>query len=105
MKTIELNKDNFEQTLKQSSGPVLVDFWAEWCGPCKMIGPVLEEIATETADRATIAKINIDEEPELASQFGVQSIPTLVVFRGGTEQDRLVGIAPKRTILEKLQLN
>ena len=105
MKTIPLNKDNFEQTLNQSDRPVLVDFWAEWCGPCKMIGPVLDEIAAETGDRATIAKVNIDEEPLLASRFGVRSIPTLVVFRGGTEQDRLVGVAPKKAILEKLKLN
>jgi len=105
MKTIKLNQDNFEQTVNQSDRPVLVDFWAEWCGPCKMIGPVLDEIAAETGDRATIAKVNIDEEPLLASRFGVKSIPTLVVFREGTEQDRLVGVAPKKSILEKLKLS
>ncbi len=105
MKTINLNKDNFEQTLNQADRPVLVDFWAEWCGPCKMIGPVLEEIAGEAGDRATIAKVNIDDEPLLASRFGVTSIPTLVVFRGGKEQDRLVGVAPKKAILDKLKLN
>jgi len=105
MKTLKLNSDNFEHTVQRSEGPVLVDFWAEWCGPCKMLGPVLEEIAGETADRATIAKVNIDEEPELASRFGVQSIPTMVVFREGAEQDRLVGLAAKKAILEKLKLN
>lgn len=105
MKTLKLTKDNFEETLQTSDGPVLVDFWAEWCGPCKMLGPVLEEIAAESGDRATIAKVNIDDEPELASRFGVQSIPTLVVFRKGAEQDRLVGLAPKKAILEKLQRN
>ena len=105
MKTLKLDKTNFDQTLKQSEGPVLVDFWAEWCGPCKMLNPVLEEIASESGERATIAKVNIDDEPELASRFGVQSIPTLVVFREGSEQDRLVGVAPKQAILQKLQLN
>jgi thioredoxin 1 len=105
MKTIKLTKDNFESTINQSDRPVLVDFWAEWCGPCKMIGPVLEEIAGEAGDRATIAKVNIDDEPLLASRFGVRSIPTLIVFRAGAEQDRLVGVAPKKAILEKLKLN
>lgn len=105
MKTLTLNKENFEETLKQNDRPVLVDFWAEWCGPCKMLNPVIEEIASESGDRATIAKVNIDEEPELAGRFGVQSIPTMVVFRDGTEQDRLVGVAPKKAIIEKLQLN
>jgi thioredoxin 1 len=105
MNTIKLNKENFETTLNQSDRPVLVDFWAEWCGPCRMLGPVLDEIAREIGDRATIAKVNIDEEPELASRFGVRSIPTLVVFRQGTEQDRLVGVVPKKTIVGKLQLN
>ncbi len=105
MNTIKLNKENFEKTLNQSDCPVLVDFWAEWCGPCRMLGPVLDEIARESGDRATIAKVNIDEEPELASRFEVRSIPTLVVFRKGAEQDRLVGVVPKKTIVGKLQLN
>ena len=105
MKTLKLNKENFEQAVAQTDRPVLVDFWAEWCGPCKMLTPVLDEIAVETGDRATIAKVNIDEEPELASRFGIQSIPTLVVFRGGEEQDRLIGVAPKKAITDKLQLN
>ena len=105
MNTLKLTKDNFESTINQSDRPVLVDFWAEWCGPCKMIGPVLEEIAGEAGDRATIAKVNIDDEPMLASRFGVKSIPTLIVFREGAEQDRLVGVAPRKTILEKLKLN
>lgn len=105
MKTIKLNDESFETTVQQSDVPVLVDFWAEWCGPCKMLAPVLEEIAGEAGTRATIAKVNIDEHPELASRFGVQSIPTLVFFNQGREQSRLVGLAPKSTIKQRLALN
>ncbi|HAV63976.1 MAG TPA: thioredoxin [Verrucomicrobiales bacterium] len=105
MNTIELNKDNFESTLQQSDRPVLVDFWAEWCGPCKMLGPVLEEIAGEAGERATIAKLNVDEHPDLANRFGVQSIPTLVFFNAGAEQSRLVGVVPKSAIKQRLALN
>lgn len=104
MKTIELNSNNFDETVRRGE-PVVVDFWAEWCGPCKMLAPVLEEIAGETAGRATVAKVNIDHEPELARRFGIQSIPTLVIFRDGAEYDRLVGMAPKKRILDQLQLN
>lgn len=105
MNAIQLNKENFETNVTQSDRPVLVDFWAEWCGPCKMLNPVLNEIAKEAGDRVTIAKINVDEEPELANRFRVQSIPTMVVFRNGTEQGRLVGLASKKKIVEQLALN
>lgn len=105
MNAIQLNKENFETNVTQSDRPVLVDFWAEWCGPCKMLNPVLNEIANEAGDRVTIAKINVDEEPELANRFRVQSIPTMVVFRNGTEQGRLVGLASKKKIVEQLALN
>jgi len=105
MDPIKLNQENFETIVAQSDRPVLVDFWAEWCGPCKMLNPVLKDIAAEAGGRVAIAKINVDEEPELASRFRVQSIPTLVVFKNGAEQSRLVGLAPKRKILEQLSLN
>ena len=100
-----LNKENFETTIAQTDRPVLVDFWAEWCGPCKMLNPVLTEIANESGDKVMIAKVNIDEQPGLASRAGVQSIPTMVIFRNGTEVGRLVGMRPKKAILEKLELN
>lgn len=105
MNTIKLNKENFEKSVTQSDRPVLVDFWAEWCGPCKMLNPVLNEIANEAGDKLTIAKINVDEEPELANRFRVQSIPTMVVFKNGAEQGRLVGLATKKKILERLAFN
>jgi thioredoxin 1 len=101
--TIEINAANFEQEVLQSREPVLVDFWAEWCGPCKMLGPALDEIATEQAGRVKIAKVNVDANPELAARFGVQSIPTLVYFAGGKVQDQTVGAVSKRAILAKLE--
>lgn len=89
---------SFDQDVIQAEGPVLVDYWAEWCGPCKMIAPALEEIATELAGKVKVAKVNIDENPELAAQFGVRSIPTLMIFKGGEVADMKVGAAPKTAL-------
>ena len=91
---LELNAENFEAEVLQSDKPVLVDFWAEWCGPCRMVAPVLEEIAAEKDD-VVIAKLNVDENQELAFKFGVQSIPTFILFTNGEVTGRLMGAMPK----------
>ena len=98
MATVKVDKSNFQADVLNASQPVVVDFWAEWCGPCKMIGPSLEEIANELGDKIKIAKLNIDENPELAAQFGVRSIPTLMIFKGGEVADMKVGAAPKTVL-------
>ncbi|WP_027681798.1 thioredoxin [Rhizobium leguminosarum] len=90
---------NFQSEVLESAEPVVVDFWAEWCGPCKMIAPSLEEIAVEMEGKVKVAKLNIDENPELAAQFGVRSIPTLAIFKGGEVSDISVGAKPKTDIL------
>ncbi len=95
MATVKVDNANFKSEVLDSSVPVVVDFWAEWCGPCKMIGPSLEEIAGEMAGKVKIVKLNIDENPELGAQFGVRSIPTLLMFKGGAIASNLVGAAPK----------
>lgn len=100
-KTLELTDATFEQTIN-SDKPVLVDFWAEWCGPCKMIGPVVEELAGDYEGRAVVAKINVDENPETTAKFGVRSIPTLLVFKGGQVVDKQVGAVPKSVLNQKL---
>ena len=88
----------FEQEVLKSNVPVLVDFWAEWCGPCKMIGPALEEISEELADKVTIAKINIDENPDAPGQYGVRGIPTMILFKNGEVAATKVGAAPKSAL-------
>lgn len=95
MSTVKVDAGNFERDVLQSAEPVVVDFWAEWCGPCKMIAPALDEIAKEMEGKVKIAKINIDENPELATQFGVRSIPTLLMFKNGEVTSNMVGAAPK----------
>jgi thioredoxin 1 len=101
--TIEINESNFESEVLQSNQPILVDFWAEWCGPCKMIAPLLDEIATEQAGHVKVAKVNVDANPVLAARYGIQSIPTLLYFSGGEVRDKIVGITGKRAILYKLE--
>jgi thioredoxin 1 len=98
MATVKVDTNNFQAEVLNSAEPVVVDFWAEWCGPCKMIAPSLEEIATELSGKVKVAKLNIDENPELAAQFGVRSIPTLAMFKGGEVADIKVGAAPKTAL-------
>ena len=97
-----VTKENFEQEVLNNKLPVLVDFWASWCGPCRMLMPTLEALSKELAGKAVIAKINVDEQPELAAQFGVMSIPTLVVVRGGQVVSSAVGVQPKGKLLAML---
>jgi thioredoxin 1 len=103
MNTIEINEANFERDVLQSKEPVLVDFWAEWCGPCKMLAPLLDEIATEQSGRIKVAKVNVDQNPLLAARFGIQSIPTLLYFAGGEVRDQTIGAVGKRAIVSKLE--
>lgn len=99
---IDVNGNNWEEEVTQSETPVLVDFWAPWCGPCKMIGPVVETLAVENAERIKIAKVNVDENKELSVQYGVRGIPTLAFFKGGSEIKRIVGAQGKEQIQQAI---
>lgn len=101
MAVITGTKENFQKEVIESSVPVLIDFWASWCGPCRMVGPIVEEIARERSD-IKVCKVNVDEQPELASAFRIMSIPTLVVMKNGKVTDQAVGARPKQAILAML---
>jgi thioredoxin 1 len=99
---VNLTTSTFDEVIGAADGPVVVDFWAEWCGPCKMIAPILTEMATELSGQATIAKINVDEHPDIAMRFNVMSIPTLLVFNDGDVRKRLVGAKGKAQLMQEL---
>jgi thioredoxin 1 len=101
--SIKVTDQDFEEKVLQSSTPVLVDFWADWCGPCHMVAPVLEEIATEKSEKLTIAKLDIDENPDTARRYGILSIPSMLLFVDGVEKRRLIGARGKSQILSELQ--
>jgi thioredoxin 1 len=101
---IELTSKNFADEVLNGKGTVLVDFWAEWCGPCKMIAPVLDQIADENAGKVKITKVNVDHASDLAGQYNIRSIPTLLIFQDGQVKDQLVGVLPKKELEKKLGL-
>ena len=99
----EFTDGNFEEEVLKSETPVLVDFWAVWCGPCKMIGPIVEELATELDGKVKVGKMNVDENSNIPAKYGIRSIPTLLIFKDGEVVDKLVGAVPKNNIMSKLE--
>lgn len=102
-KPLTVTDTTFAAEVERARLPVLLDLWAPWCGPCRMVAPVIEDLAAEFAGRVLVAKLNIDENPATAARFGIQSIPTLLVLRGGREVDRMIGVQPKAAIVERLK--
>ena len=100
---LELTSASFEAEVLKSSEPVLVDFWAPWCGPCRMVAPVVEEIAQQYEGKVKVVKLNTDENPQIASQYGIRSIPTLMVFKDGEKKEMVVGAVPKTTLANTLE--
>ena len=100
---LEINDANFEELVLQADKPVLVDFWAEWCGPCRMVGPIVNELADEYAGKLIVGKVDVDSNPGIASQFGIRNIPTILFFKGGVVVEKHVGAAPKSTLTAKVE--
>ncbi len=103
MAVITITNENYEQEVTNSTVPVLLDFWATWCGPCRMLSPIVDEIAGEVGESAKVGKINVDEQPELAKKFGIMSVPTLIVIKDGNEAQKAVGVRPKQAIIDMLK--
>ena len=101
-KIVVVSDSDFEEKVLNNSLPVIVDFWAAWCGPCRMVAPVLEELAEEYDGKAIIAKLNVDENPQMPTQFGIQAIPTMIFYKGGKEVEKVVGVTPKNQIAAKI---
>ncbi len=99
---LEINDANFEELVLQSDKPVLVDFWAEWCGPCRMVGPIVNELADDYAGRLVVGKVDVDSNPGIASKFGIRNIPTILFFKDGAVVEKHVGAAPKTTLAAKV---
>lgn len=100
---LELTDSNFETEALNSDKPVMVDFWAEWCGPCRMVGPIVEEVASEYSEKAIVGKVNVDHNPGVAQKYGIRSIPTILFFKNGEVVDRQVGAVPKAALVKKLE--
>ena len=100
---VKLTDENFEKEVLESDLPVLIDFWAQWCAPCNMVAPVVEEIAKDYEGKLKVGKLNVDEAQKVASQYGIMSIPTLMIFKNGKEVEQMVGAAPKEFIVEKIK--
>lgn len=101
-KPVELNDNNFNDEVESSDQPVLVDFWAEWCGPCRMVGPVVEELAGEYEGKAKVGKVNVDHNPQISVKYGIRSIPALLIFKNGEVVDQIIGAVPKTHIKKQL---
>ncbi len=102
MKPVELTDSNFQNEVLQSDKPVLIDFWAAWCGPCKMIAPMVEELANEYDGKLKVGKLDVDSNQQTSMQYGIRSIPTLLIFKGGKVVDQLIGAVPKKMLAEKV---
>ena len=100
---LEIKDSNFKELVSESKKPVLIDFWAPWCGPCRTIGPIIDELHNEMEGKAVVGKVNVDENTEVPVQFGIRSIPTLLIFKNGEIVDKIVGVVPKQQLIEKLE--
>jgi thioredoxin 1 len=99
---LEITTANFDELVMNSDKPVLIDFWAEWCGPCRMVGPIVDELHADYEGKAVIGKVNVDEEQEIAAKYGIRNIPTILFFKGGEMVDKNVGVAPKTDLVKKI---
>lgn len=104
MSTVKVTEGSFAAEVLSAPEPVLVDFWAEWCGPCRMLGPIIEELAESYTGQVKVCKLNVDENQNTAARYGVMSIPTLVLFKGGQEVDRIIGFQPKEQLVQRLNM-